>query len=178
MKRRHFVLLLLLLGTAGNAGCAALALTVFGSGAGIGAGTGSNYLLDSIVYKTFTVPEPGLRVATLRTLKRMAMEVKENEATEDGTSIVAVAGDRTVEIELDRMTPKTSRMRVVVKQGWFFRDRASATEIIAQTGRALSDDPKLAQMPSPAPAPRAAKPTTAQSALPKPKPNPQQTESP
>ena len=73
MDRRRFVLLLLLLGTAGNSGCAAMALTVFGSGAGIGAGTGSNYLLDSIVYKTFTVPEPGLRVATLRTLKRMAI---------------------------------------------------------------------------------------------------------
>ena len=176
MDRRRFVLLLLLLGTAGNAGCAAMALTVFGSGAGIGAGTGTNYLLDSIAYKTFTVPEPGLRVATLRTLKRMAMEVKENQATEAGTTIVAVAGDRTVEIELDRLTVKTSRMRVVIKQGWFFRDRASATEIIAQTGRALDDDPKLAKMQSPTPAPRVANPTTAQATSPK--PNPQQTESP
>jgi hypothetical protein len=176
--RRHFVLLLLLLGTAGNAGCAAVALMVLGSGAGIGANTSSNYLLDSIVYKTFTVPEPGLQVATLRTLKRMAIEVKENEATEAGTTIVGVAGDRTVEIELDRLTVKTSRMRVNVKQGWFFRDRASATEIIAQTGRTINDDPKLANMRSPAPAPRAANPTTAQSASPKPTPNPQQTESP
>lgn len=178
MERRHFVLLLLLLGTAGNAGCAAVALTVFGSGAGIGASTGSNYLLDSIVYKTFTVPEPGLRVATLRTLKRMAIEVKENQATEAGTTIVGVAGDRTIEIELDRLTERTSRMRVNVKQGWFFRDRASATEIIVQTGRALDDDPKLAHMRSPIPAPRAANPTTAQSTSPKPKPNPQRTESP
>jgi hypothetical protein len=161
MNRRHFVLLLLLLGTAGNAGCAAVALTVFGSGAGIGASTGSNYLLDSIVYKTFTVPEPGLRVATLRTLKRMAIEVKENQATEAGTTIVGVAGDRTIEIELDRMT-----------------ERTSATEIIVQTGRALDDDPKLAHMRSPIPAPRAANPTTAQSTSPKPKPNPQRTESP
>ncbi len=178
MKRRLVLLLLLLLGTAGTSGCAALALTVFGSGAGIGAGATSNYLLDSIVYKTFTVPESGLRVATLRTLKRMAIEVKENEATEAGTTIVAVAGDRTVEIELDRLTARTSRMRVNVKQGWFFRDRASATEIIAQTGRTLDDDPQLARAPSPLPAPRAAKPTTVQSASSKPKPNQQVTESP
>lgn len=84
---------------------------------------------------------------------------------------MAVAGDRTVEIELDRLTPKTSRMRVVVKQGWFFRDRTSATEIIAQTRRALDDDPKWAGMPSPIPAPRAANPATAQSTSAKPKPN-------
>ena len=91
---------------------------------------------------------------------------------------MAVAGDRTIEIELDRLTVKTSRMRVVIKQGWFFRDRASATEIIAQTGRTLADDPKLANMQSPAPPRRAANPTTVQATSLKPKPNQQGIEAP
>ncbi len=151
MKRIHSIVLLLLLGMAGSPGCAAVALTVFGSGAGIGASTSSNYLLDSIVYKTFTVPEQGLRKVTLVTLKRMAIQVKENQATEAGTKIVAVAGDRTIEVELDRLTTRATRMRVVVKRGWFFRDRATATEIIVQTERTLDDQPTLA---------RAAMPTT------------------
>ena len=145
MKRTHLVLLLLLLGMAGSSGCAALALTVFATGAGISTSTSTNYLLDSIAYKTFTIPEQGLRVATLRTLKRMAIEVKENQATEGGRKIVAVASNRTIEIELDRLTARTSRMRVNVKQGWFFRDRASAAEIIVQTERTLEQDPRLAR---------------------------------
>ena len=157
MKRSKSVVLLLLLGMAGSPGCAALALTVFGSGAGIGASTSSNYLLDSIVYKTFTVPEQGLRKVTLLTLKRMAIQVKENQATEAGTKIVAQAGDRTIEVELDRLTAKTTRMRVIVKQGWFFRDRATATEIIVQTERTLDDQPTLARAEMPTTTARTAK---------------------
>jgi hypothetical protein len=64
---------------------------------------------------------------------------------------VAAAGDRTVEIEIDRLTSKTSRMRVNVKRGWFLRDRATATEIIAQTERTLEDELLAAEMESPSP---------------------------
>ena len=156
MKHGHRVLLLLLV-MAGSSGCAALALSVFGSGAGISASTSTNYILDSIVYKTFTIPETGVRKATVITLKRMAIKVKENQATEAGTKIVAMAGDRIIEVELDRLTARTTRMRVNVRQGWFFRDRATATEIITQTERTLDDNPKLAREAMPTMAARAAK---------------------
>ena len=156
MKHGHLALLLLL-AMAGSSGCAALALTVFGSGAGISASTSTNYILDSIVYKTFTIPETGVRKATVITLKRMAIKVKENQATEAGTKIVAMAGDRIIEVELDRLTDRTTRMRVNVRKGWFFRDRATATEIITQTGRTLDDNPKLAREAVPTMAARAAK---------------------
>ncbi|HET8576001.1 MAG TPA: DUF3568 family protein, partial [Methylomirabilota bacterium] len=114
----------LALAVAGLSGCAALGLTLFGVGAGISGGTGVNYTLDSIAYKTFAVSEAELRAATVHTLKRMAMPSTENEATDSGRQITAVAGDRTVDIEIDRITPKTSRMRVNVKKGWILRDRA------------------------------------------------------
>ena len=129
----------------GAAGCAAVGLTLLGVGAGVSAGTGVSYTLDSIAYKTFTGPEEGLRAATLKTLKRMDIEVEENQPTESGRKIVAVAGDRAIEIELDRLTSQTTRMRVNVKQGWFFKDRATATEIIIQTERTLDDVPVLAR---------------------------------
>lgn len=58
---------------------------------------------------------------------------------------MAQAGDRTVDIEIDRITARTSRMRVVVKQGWFFRDRATAGEIIVQTQRMLGNEPLLSK---------------------------------
>ncbi len=129
----------------GNAGCAALGLTLFGVGAGVSAATGVSYTLDSVAYKTFTAPEEGLRAATLKTLKRMDIEVEENQPTESGRKIVAVAADRAIEIELDRLTSRTTRMRVNVKHGWFFKDRATATEIIIQTERTLDDEPVLAR---------------------------------
>jgi hypothetical protein len=128
---------LLVLAVAGLGGCAGVGLALFGVGAGISGGTGVNYTLDSIAYKTFAASEPELRTATLRTLKRMAMDVTENEATESGRQITATAGDRTVDIELDRITAKTSRMRVNVKKGWILRDRSTAGEIIVQTEKSL-----------------------------------------
>ncbi len=145
MKRRFIVFSLLLLAAPAGSGCAAIGLTLFGVGAGVSAGTGVSYTLDSIAYKTFTVSEGGLRAATLKTLKRMDMEVKENQPTDAGRKIMAQAGDREVEIEVDRLTGKTSRMRVNVKQGWFFKDRATAAEIIIQTERTLEDEPVLAR---------------------------------
>ncbi len=128
---------LLALALACLGGCAGVGLALFGVGAGISGGTGVNYTLDSIAYKTFATSEPELRAATLKTLKRMAIDVKENEATESGRQMTAIAGDRTVDIELDRITPRTSRMRVNVKQGWILRDRATAGEIIVQTEKTL-----------------------------------------
>ncbi len=134
------VTLAVMLALAGQ-GCAAAGLALFGVGAGVTGGTGVSYTLDSIAYKTFTASEEQLRTATLKTLKRMTMDLKENQATESGRQLTALAGDRTVEIELDRITTKMSRMRVSVKQGWFFKDRATAAEIIVQTARTLEDEP-------------------------------------
>jgi hypothetical protein len=128
---------LLVLAVAGLGGCAGVGLALFGVGAGISGGTGVNYTLDSVAYKTFAASEPELRTATLRTLRRMAIDVTENQATESGRQITANAGDRAVDIELDRITAKTSRMRVNVKKGWILRDRATAGEIIVQTEKSL-----------------------------------------
>ena len=149
IKRGRLTLLALLLGTVGSSGCSV--------GTGVGAGTGVSYTLDSIAYKTFTAPEEGLRAATLKTLKRMDMEVKENRPTDSGRKIVARAGDREIEIELDRLTAKTSRIRVNAKQGMFFKDRATATEIIIQTERALEDGPVPPRQANPPAATPAAK---------------------
>jgi len=143
--RLSLVFPLLLLAATASSGCAAIGLAVLSIGAGTAASSGVSYTLDSIAYKTFAASEEGLRAATLKTLKRMDIKVTENERTETGTQIVAEASDRTVEIELDRLTTKTSRMRVNVSQGWLFKDRATATEIILQTERTLEDDPVLAR---------------------------------
>lgn len=140
----------LTVGLLGSQGCAAAGLTLFGVGAGVSTGTGVSYTLDSIAYKTFTAPVEDLQGATLKTLKRMDITVKENKPGESGRRIVATASDRIIEIELDRLTAKTSRMQVVAKQGWLLRDRATAMEIIIQTEQTLDDRPSLANGALPA----------------------------
>ena len=145
MAGRTLGVVLAVLGALGSHGCAGVGLTLFGVGAGVSSGTGVSYTLDSIAYKTFAAAETDLRAATAQTLRRMAIDVTDTQKTETGTEITAIAGDRTVEIEIDRITPKTSRMRVVVKKGWLFRDRATAGEIIVQTTDTLDKKSAIAK---------------------------------
>ena len=128
-------------------GCAAAGVAMLGVGAGTAAGTGTAYTLDGIAYRTFTAALDDVRRATATSLKRMDMRVKTDQATESGRAIVALAADRTVSIELERLTSRATRMRVTAKQNAIFRDRATAGEIIAQTERALEDRRSLSHLP-------------------------------
>jgi len=122
----------------GLGGCASLALTA-GSIAG---GAGIDHTLSGIAYKTFAEPLPSVRFATLKTLNRMAMDVTKDEQPQDEKewSIEATATDRRIDIELEPVTPKTTRMRVVVNKGdVFFKDAATGTEIIVQTAETLAE---------------------------------------
>lgn len=119
-------------------GCAAIGLALLGVGAGVATGTAVSYTLDGIAYRTFTAPLPQLLTATLTALDRMGILVKAKEKTDGGESIKASGTDREIEVELEAISPKSTRMRTVAKQGIFFRDRATAIEIILQTENVLS----------------------------------------
>jgi len=123
-------------------GCAAAGLAVVGAGAGVGMGTGVEHELSGIGYKVFTTPVDVVHHATRATLVRLAMPITADTRTKDGWSLTASAADRTIDIELERLTPKTTRMRVVANKGdLFFKDSATSTEIILQTAQTLQDDP-------------------------------------
>ena len=114
-------------------GCAGIALTA----GGIAGSTGVNHTLNGIVYKTFTTPMKDMRVATLKTLKRMGMPFTDDKEAKFGWLIVATASERVIEIELEKLTAKTTRMRVVANKGRFWKDSATGTEIIIQTVQTL-----------------------------------------
>jgi hypothetical protein len=123
-------------------GCAAAGLAVVGAGAGVGMGTGVEHELSGIGYKVFTTPVDAVHHATRATLARLAMPITADTRTKDGWSLTATAADRTIDIELERLTPRTTRMRVVANKGdLFFKDSATSTEIILQTAQTLQDDP-------------------------------------
>jgi hypothetical protein len=118
-------------------GCAAVGMTLFGVGAGVATGTSVSYTLDGIAYRTFTAPISQVEGATRTALDRMGIKIEGTAKTEQGKAIKAVSNDRQIEIELEMVSPKTTRIRTVARQGMFFKDRATATEIIMQTERVL-----------------------------------------
>lgn len=117
-------------------GCAAVALTA----AGVAGGAGVDHTLSGITYKTFSAPINDVRLATLKTLDRMDIKIAEDKKDESGWAINATAADRSIDIELEKLTERTTRMRVVANKGdLFFKDAATSTEIIIQTARTLDD---------------------------------------
>lgn len=121
-------------------GCAApVALTLFSVGAGVTTGTAVSYTMDGIAYRTFTAPLSRVERATLIALNDMGIEVEDAQKTDEGKAIKAKGVDRQIEIELEAVSSKTTRIRTVAKQGIFFKDRATATEIILQTERILGN---------------------------------------
>lgn len=114
--------------------CDPVSLTMLG----VGAGTGVGHQLGGIVYKTFSEPQPKVKKAAFAALKRMAIKVDEVVKIENGEMIKARAADRNIEIELESLTPATTRMRAVArKDGGVIVDSATAVEIIVQTEKLL-----------------------------------------
>jgi hypothetical protein len=121
-------------------GCAAIALTVLGVGAGVATGTSVGYTLDGYAYRTFTAPLPQVESATRTALNRMGITIEATAKTEQGKAIAATGSDREIEVEFEVISSNATRMRTVAKQGIFFKDRATATEIILQTEKVLGMD--------------------------------------
>ncbi len=118
-------------------GCAPVVLTV-GSQA---MDAGIEHTMNGIVYKTFTSPLPNLRLASLKALNWMDMKVTKDNETAYGREIEALASDRTIDIKLESLTDKTTSMRVIVNRGdFFFKDSATAREIIIQIVHTLEEE--------------------------------------
>lgn len=125
----------------GLQGCAAAALTVVGTGLGVGAGAGVEHTMNGIVYKTFDASLNEVRFATLKMFDRMAMPVTADQKSDEGWTLTATASDRTIDVTLERVTEKMTRMRVVANKGdIFFKDASTATELINQTAAIIDSD--------------------------------------
>ena len=134
MVFRSPALIVLLMLALPLSGCAAVALTA----AAVGGGVAANHQLGGIAYRTFTAPLPKVRTAAMAALKRMGIKPDGSEKIELGERLLAKAGDRNIEIELEALTPNTTRMRVVAKkEGGMVVDSSTAVEIITQTEKSI-----------------------------------------
>lgn len=114
-------------------GCTPLTLTAFG----IGAGAGVNHTMGGYTYRTFSESLPRVRKATLVALNRMSIKVESTGKIENGETISAKTSERSIELELEVISPRTTRLRSVAHKNYFVMDSATAEEVIAQTQRAL-----------------------------------------
>ncbi|MDO8931103.1 MAG: DUF3568 family protein [Rhodocyclaceae bacterium] len=130
MRLREFRVLFVCLMTFVVTGCAGVALTA----AGVGGGVAASHHVGGLAYRTFTAPIPKVRSAVLAALRKMDIKPDRTEKIGLGERVIAKAGDRIVEIELEALTSNTTRMRAVVtKEGGVLVDAATAIEIINQT---------------------------------------------
>ena len=121
----------------GLAGCQPLALSLLGAGAG----TALRYNMDGVTYRTFTASAADVKNASLAALERMGIAFQSFDRYEHGELIYARAENRAIEIEIEPISARATRMRIAAKNGSFFYDSATANEIVAQTERALGSSP-------------------------------------
>jgi hypothetical protein len=119
---------------AGLNGCQPLALSVLGAAGG----EALRYSYSGVTYRTFTASATDVKHASLDALERMGIAFESFDRFDYGELIYARAENRVVEIEIEPISPRATRMRIAAKNGGFFYDNATASEIVAQTERSLA----------------------------------------
>jgi len=131
--RRAAVAMAILVVAALVSGCETLAL----AGLGVGGTAAVNHKMTSTPTRTFTASLNKVKLASIGALKRMGIQHDDIKKVENGEIITARVGKRAIEVELESLTANTTRMRVVARDGGFFYDGATASEIIVQTEKGL-----------------------------------------
>ena len=124
-------------------GCAAIPLSLasgaFSGGAGAAVNAGTEYASGGVVYRTFTLPLDELRLALGDALARMEIAVVRDEVVGDERRIEAHAHERVIKLRLEPVSRTVTRLRLVVSEKPFKKDRATASEIVTQTERAAEE---------------------------------------
>ncbi len=121
----------LLIGLAGLYGCAAVLVA--------GAAGGVQYTYNNIAYKTYPHNYDTTYNATMRVLKRMGINVAGEKVTNRGKIVVSYTLNLKIEIAFESITDKTTKVKVDAQKGRFFKDKATATEILIQVGKELGE---------------------------------------
>ena len=130
MKRfkGYVVILLLLIIT----GCSAAALPALS-----GVGFAVHYSQSNEASRTFTFPVDQTDKAIMFALKGMGIKVVDDSTTENGKRIKAATEKLDIIIDLEQVTAKVTKVNVNARKWTIIKDKATASEIIAQLTKAL-----------------------------------------
>jgi hypothetical protein len=144
------MLLVVASGAGLNACAPAAGVAIMSSSAGAATGAGIERTMGGKQHKTFVDPIGDVEAAARDVLDRMALTLDEAKDKEDGRIFKASAEHRQIDLELEQLTPRTTRLTVVAKRHTaFFPDEATATEIILQIAKALEDGRGIGASASP-----------------------------
>ena len=112
-------------------GCAAVALTA--------AGVGVSYTISNVAYRSFSSPFDQVHIATIAALKKMDIKISEDSKTESGRAITATTRELHIVINVEKVTSKTTQIKVDARKNVVLKDKATAAEIIHQVGKILEE---------------------------------------
>lgn len=104
-----------------------------------GAGVGASYTINNIAYKSFNSPMEQVHQATIAALKKMDIKIVNDIKSDEGRSISADTSELDIEINLEKVTSKTTQIKVDARKRVVLKDKATATEIISQVGKILGE---------------------------------------
>jgi hypothetical protein len=117
-------------------GCALMGLAVVPAALSGGA-AGVDYTFTNNAYKTISYPVADVEAALNKALKKMDIKKTKRKAKEGKVSVTVVTDNLDIYIDLKNVTPTVTNMEVNAKKGVFFKDKATAAEIIVQTEKNL-----------------------------------------
>ncbi|MBI5683322.1 MAG: DUF3568 family protein [Deltaproteobacteria bacterium] len=112
-----------------SSGCASLLIA--------GAGGAVAYTITNVAYKTVGYPINKVESAARTTLKDMAIRELEKKNIENGVQIIARASDLKIYINIEEITPKTTKISVDAQKLTVIKDKATAYAIIEGTEKIL-----------------------------------------
>ena len=115
-----------------SGGCAALL-----AGGATSTLKGFEYSVENIADRSFTTSLSTLKIASVEALDEMAFQPETPVPTETGFRILAATPKLDIQVDLERVTDRVSRISVNAKRGFFRKDRATAAEIIRRTGAVI-----------------------------------------
>ena len=123
-------------------GCAAIPLAVLAAplldvGGGVLVKTGTEYSARGTVYRTFSLPVAQVHGAVLETFRRAQITVTRDDASPQRDRIAGRLYGRRVHVELQPLTPVLTSMALGVKRNILASDKATASELLAQTEQML-----------------------------------------
>jgi hypothetical protein len=123
-------------------GCAAIPLAVIAAplldvGGGVLVKTGTEYSARGTAYRTFSLPVEQVHAAVLETFRRAQITVTRDDASPMHDRIAGKLYRRDVHVELLPLTPVLTSMELVVKRNILASDKATASELLAQTEQIL-----------------------------------------
>jgi hypothetical protein len=105
-----------------------------------GASGGVAYSVTNIAYKTIPCPIDQVDFANRLALMKMGIKYVEVIKTENRARIFAETSELKIYIDLNKITPKSTKITVDAKKNFFVKDKSTADAIIDETEAMLAKE--------------------------------------